>query len=68
MDTPNADFGHGPETESERQRRLAREATGSAEAEADFAAGLYVDAGEVDAWIDSVGTDDELPPPSTWHL
>ena len=53
------------ETEEERKRRFAREAEMIAEAEAEIEAGLYVDADEIDAWIDSIGTDHELPPPPT---
>jgi predicted transcriptional regulator len=53
------------ETGAERARRLAWEAEMIAEARADLNAGLYVDAAEVDAWIDSIGTDHELPPPPT---
>ena len=34
-----------------------------AEADASIAAGRLIDAAEIDAWIDSVGTDHELPPP-----
>jgi len=52
-----------PETEAERQARVAWEAEGIAEALADVAAGRLVDAEEVDAWIDSIGTDHELPVP-----
>jgi predicted transcriptional regulator len=52
-----------PETESGRRRRLTREAKMIAEADADIAAGRLVDAAEVDAWIDSAGTDHELPVP-----
>jgi predicted transcriptional regulator len=54
-----------PETEAERQARLAREAKSIAEARAQLDAGFYVEAAEVDAWIDSIGTDHELPPPPT---
>ncbi len=54
-----------PETEAERQARLAWEAAGIAEARAELDAGLYVDADEIDAWIDSIGTDHEMPPPPT---
>jgi len=36
-----------------------------AEADGEIEAGLYVDSDEVDAWIDSIGTDHELPPPPT---
>jgi predicted transcriptional regulator len=52
-----------PETEAERQARIAWEAKGIAEARADVAAGRLVDEAEVDAWIDSIGTDHELPVP-----
>jgi predicted transcriptional regulator len=70
MDTLKLDTSQSPSSdiESERQRRLAWEAAGIAEADAEFAAGLYVDADEIDAWIDSVGTDHELPPPGTRRL
>lgn len=54
-----------PETEAAQQARLAWEAEGIAEARAELDAGLYVDADEIDAWIDSIGTDHELPPPPT---
>jgi hypothetical protein len=70
MDTVNPASGESadtprPETEVERHRRLAWEAAGIAEARAQLDAGFYVDATEVDAWIDSIGTDHELPPPPT---
>jgi hypothetical protein len=70
MDTVNPAPGERadtprPETEVERHRRLAWEAEGIAEARAQLDAGFYVDAAEVDAWIDSIGTDHELPPPPT---
>jgi predicted transcriptional regulator len=51
------------ETEAERQRRLAWEAEMIAEADAEIEAGLFVEEAEVDAWIDSLGTDHELPVP-----
>ncbi len=54
-----------PETEVERQARIAWEANGIAEARAELDAGLYVDADEMRAWILSMGTDHELPPPPT---
>jgi predicted transcriptional regulator len=53
------------ETEAERRDRLAWEADGIAQARAELDAGLYVDADEIDAWIDSMGTDHKLPPPPT---
>ena len=43
---------------------LAWDAKGIAEARAQFG-GFYVDAAEVDAWIDSIGAIHELPPPPT---
>jgi hypothetical protein len=53
-----------PETDAEWQARLAWEAKGIAAARAELDAGLYVDADEIEAWIDSIGTDHELPPPA----
>ncbi len=52
-----------PETEAEWQRRLAWEAEMIAEADADIAAGRLIGEAEIDAWIDSIGTGHELPPP-----
>jgi predicted transcriptional regulator len=52
-----------PETEADRQRRIAREAEMIAEARASAAAGRVVSSEEVDAWIDSLDTDHELPAP-----
>jgi predicted transcriptional regulator len=51
------------ESSADKRRRLAREAELLAEARAEIAAGLSVDAAEVDAWIDSLGTGHELPVP-----
>jgi hypothetical protein len=48
-----------------KQRRLACEARMIAEARAQLEADFYVDATDVDAWIDSLDTDNELPPPLT---
>lgn len=53
-----------PETSVEKRRRLAWEAEMIAEVRAELEAGLYVDGDEVNAWLDSVGTDHELPPPA----
>ncbi len=63
----NVDTGHTPssETEAERQARIAWQADRIAEADAELDAGLYVDAAEVRAWIDSLRTDTPLPPPPT---
>ena len=65
MGTTNLETEHAsrPETEAARQRRIAWEAERIAEARADVAAGRLVDEAEVDAWIDSIGTDHELPVP-----
>ena len=51
------------ETTVEKRRRLAWEAARLAEAYADIAAGRLVDSEDVDAWIDSIGTENELPVP-----
>jgi predicted transcriptional regulator len=59
----NSADAHRPETEAERQRRLAWEVARIAEARASAAAGRVVSSEEVDAWIDSLDTDHELPPP-----
>jgi hypothetical protein len=67
MDNVRLPDGNAPpcrfESEAERQRRLAWEAEMIAEARADIAAGGLIDDAEIDAWIVSVGTDHELPPP-----
>ncbi len=65
MDTLDPETGHAPrpETEAERQDRLAWEAEGIAEARASIAAGYYATEAEVDAWIDSLGTAHPLPVP-----
>jgi hypothetical protein len=68
MDTSNPDLGKNVddprlETEPKQRRRLAWEAEMIAEADADIAAGRLIDSAEIDAWIDSIGTDQELPPP-----
>jgi hypothetical protein len=56
---------NGPEIKAARQRCLVWEAAMVAEADAEIDAGLYVDADDIDAWIDSIGTDRELPRPPT---
>ena len=63
--TSTAPLAKHDETEADRQRRIAWEAERIAEAQAELDAGLYVDAAEIGAWIDSLGTDHELPPPPT---
>ena len=55
------------QTEADSQRRLAHEAEMIAEARASAAAGRVVSSQEVDAWIDSLDTDHELPLPPTRH-
>jgi predicted transcriptional regulator len=54
---------HQTESEAERAARLAREAALIAEAESDVAAGRVVDFAEVEAWVESWGTPNELPRP-----
>ena len=69
MDTVNLEPGATPtpETEAERQSRLAREAEGIARARSSIAAGFYATSAEVRAWIDSLGTDNPLPVPFPSH-
>jgi predicted transcriptional regulator len=69
MGTLNLDTGPlpSPETEADRQRRLTREAEGIARARASVAAGRVVSSEAVDAWIDSLDTDHELPAPRPGH-
>lgn len=61
--TRAAPFAEPAETEAERQTRHAWEAERIAEARADIAAGRLVDSAKVRAWIDSIGTDHEMPVP-----
>jgi hypothetical protein len=51
------------EGEAARAERLARERQEIERARASARAGRVVSAEAVDAWIDSLGTDHELPPP-----
>jgi predicted transcriptional regulator len=53
------------ETVEEKSLRLAREAEMIAEARAAVAAGRVVSFEAVSAWIDSLGTEDELPLPQS---
>jgi predicted transcriptional regulator len=53
------------ETAEEREQRIAREAEMIAEARASVAAGRVVSLEAVSAWIDSLGTDHELPLPQS---
>jgi predicted transcriptional regulator len=59
----NAPVADQAETAIQRQRRIAWEAERIAEADADIAAGRVIDELEIDAWLDNIGTDHELPPP-----
>ncbi len=61
--TADNEQASAPETEAARQHRIAWEAERIAEADADIAAGRLVDSAKVKAWIDSIGTDRELPVP-----
>jgi len=51
------------ETDADRLARIAWEAERIAEARADVAGGRLVSSAKVKAWIDSIGTDHELPVP-----
>jgi predicted transcriptional regulator len=51
------------ETAAARQRRITHEAELISQARASVAAGRTVSEEEVDAWIDSLKTEHELPPP-----
>jgi predicted transcriptional regulator len=53
----------GPDEQAANRRRIAREAALIAQARASAAGGRTVSQEQVDAWIDSLGTDHELPPP-----
>jgi predicted transcriptional regulator len=69
MDTIDADTAQAasPETEAERQARIALEAAGISKARASILAGYYATEAEVDAWIDSLGTDHPLAAPYPRH-
>ena len=67
MDTLIPDAAQPPETETERERRLAREAEGLARARASVAAGYFATSAEVNAWIDSLGSGNPLPVPYPRH-
>jgi predicted transcriptional regulator len=56
-----------PERERLKRRDLAWEAGMIAEAEAEIAAGLLIPSSAVNAWIDSLGTDNPLPMPTIPH-
>jgi hypothetical protein len=73
MDTRTAANGQTPDSEAEeteiaRQDRFAREEEGIVEARAELDAGLYVDAHEIRAWVDSFRAAAPLPPPATRRL
>ncbi len=51
------------ESETARAERLARERQQIDEAITSAAAGEVVSEEDFDAWVDSLGTDHELPPP-----
>ena len=52
-------------TPSDAERAAKRRAI--AEARADVAAGRVISDEDMAAWLDSWGTDNELPPPSQWR-
>jgi predicted transcriptional regulator len=65
MEKMNLDASQTPpaETDADQRRRLAWEAERIASARADVAAGRLVSSARVRTWIDSIGTDNELPVP-----
>jgi hypothetical protein len=64
--TTGADFPTPrDETAEEKAERIAREAVMIAEARASVAAGRVVSFEAVSAWVDSLGTDHELPVPQS---
>ena len=70
MDTLNSTPNDGNDPAREGTvagRRLPWEAEKIAEARAEPDTGLYIDSSDVDAWIDSIGTDHELPLPPARH-
>jgi predicted transcriptional regulator len=60
---PQDDTPDRPETAEARRQRLAWEAEQIDQAMADVAAGRLISLEAVEAWVDSWGTDHELPPP-----
>jgi predicted transcriptional regulator len=54
-----------PESETARAERLAREHKQIEEARASVAAGRVVSEAAFNAWVDSLGTDHELPVPQS---
>lgn len=67
MSTMSFETGHipRPEASADRERRIAWEAARIAKARASLMAGGVVSEKDVDAWVDSLGTDNELPPPTS---
>jgi predicted transcriptional regulator len=65
MDTTAPESGEAirPANRAEWQQRIAWEAERIAQADADVQAGRLVDSADVKRWIDSIGTDHELPVP-----
>jgi predicted transcriptional regulator len=65
MDMISLDTDTSPrhETENDRQTRIAWEAAGISKARPYAVAGRVISSEEVDAWIDSLDTEHELPPP-----
>jgi len=54
----------GGESAEQRKARLARERALLDEARAEFANGLSMDEGEVEAWLDSLDGDEDRPLPN----
>lgn len=53
-----------PQSSNDAEREAKRSAI--AEARADVAAGRVISHADMSKWLDSWGTPNELPPPSTW--
>ncbi len=53
--------------DSEREARLARERALLEEARAEFRDGLSMDEAEVEAWLDGLDSNEELPLPAVRH-
>lgn len=68
IDTAPTPTDRAPATSLELDKdRIAWEAAGIAEADAELGAGLYVDVADVRAWVDSLRTDTPLPLPPVRH-
>jgi hypothetical protein len=58
---PDETVGEHLDSASEKQRVFHREAAMIAEADAEIAARLWIDAADIDAWIDSIAATTNCP-------